>query len=263
MKYCEPLFPRDGDTKEDWEILTELSKKLMALRPGFSGQFEGKMITLIQKFGPARALDAAMRFGAYGAGVNPLSDGITLDKVKRSRGGIDLGPLQPCMPERLYTSDKLIDLAPEVIVKDVARLRKLMESELNQEELVLIGRRQLRSNNSWLHNSARLMGGKNRCTLLMHPEDAQERKISDGETVVVSSRVGSLEIPVESSDAMMRGVVSIPHGFGHGRSGVVLDVATKKAGVSINDLTDEEHFDCLTGNAGFSGVPVEVKSAGV
>lgn len=263
VKYCEPLFERDGNTKQDWEIIVELSKRLMALRPGKATKVQGKMLSLIQQFGPPRALDMAMRFGAYGAGVNPLGDGLTLDKVKKARGGVDLGPLQPCLPERLYTEDKLIDLAPEVIVADVERLRAVLDTEPNEDELVLIGRRQLRSNNSWLHNSKRLMGGKNRCTLLMHPDDAQQRNIDDGDTVVVQSRVGRLEIPMEKTDAMMPGVVSIPHGFGHGKRGSNLDVANKNAGVSINDLTDEEHFDSLTGNAGFSGVPVEVKSTGV
>jgi anaerobic selenocysteine-containing dehydrogenase len=139
----------------------------------------------------------------------------------------------------------------------------VLDTEKNEDELVLIGRRQLRSNNSWLHNSKRLMGGKNRCTLLMHPDDASQRNMDDGDTVVVQSRVGSLEIPLEKTEAMMPGVVSIPHGFGHGKKGSNLDVANKNAGVSINDLTDEEHFDSLTGNAGFSGVPVEVKPVGV
>ena len=264
VKYCEPLFERDGDTKPDWEIIVELSKRLMALRPGKAKQAQGKMFSLIQQLGgPPRALDMALRFGAYGAGMNPLGDGLTLDKVKKTRGGVDLGPLQPCMPERLYTEDKLIDLAPEVIVADVERLRSLLESEQSENELVLIGRRQLRSNNSWLHNSKRLMGGKNRCTLLMHPDDAHACGVDDGDTVVVKSRVGSLEIPMEKTDSMMPGVVSIPHGFGHGKKGSSLDVANKNAGVSINDLTDEEHFDSLTGNAGFSGVPVEVKPVGV
>ena len=204
----------------------------------------------------------AMRFGSYGAGLNPLGDGLTLDQVKKSRGGIDLGPLQPCLPERLFTEDKLVDLAPEVIVKDLDRLGTLLEEDDSEEEFLLIGRRQLRSNNSWLHNSKRLMGGKNRCTLLMHPEDVAGCNVEDGDTVVVSSRVGSVEIPVEATDAMMPGVVSIPHGFGHGRKGVKLDIASKSAGVSINDLTDEMHLDALTGNAGFSGVPVVVKPLG-
>lgn len=263
VKYCEPLFERDGDTKQDWEIIVELSKRLMALKPGKGKKIQGKMFSLIQQFGPPRALDMAMRFGSYGAGINPLGDGLTLDKVKKARGGVDLGPLQPCMPDRLYTEDKLIDLAPEVIVADVERLRAVLDTEKNEDELVLIGRRQLRSNNSWLHNSKRLMGGKNRCTLLMHPDDASQRNMDDGDTVVVQSRVGSLEIPLEKTEAMMPGVVSIPHGFGHGKKGSNLDVANKNAGVSINDLTDEEHFDSLTGNAGFSGVPVEVKPVGV
>ena len=126
--------------------------------------------------------------------------------------------------------------------------------------LELIGRRELRSNNSWMHNSARLVKGRDRCTLLMNPEDAGRRRLTSGQRVLVTSRVGSVEVALEVSDAMRPGVVSLPHGWGHGRAGTSLGVANAVPGASLNDLTDELRVDPLSGTAAFSGVPVEVTS---
>jgi anaerobic selenocysteine-containing dehydrogenase len=126
------------------------------------------------------------------------------------------------------------------------------------DELLLIGRRHLRSNNSWMHNSARLVKGRDRCTLLMHPETARDNGLSDGQQVTVESRVGAVSLALEITDGIRPGVVSIPHGYGHAREGVLLDVAAQHAGVSLNDLTDHALLDELTGNAAFSGVPVRV-----
>lgn len=122
----------------------------------------------------------------------------------------------------------------------------------------LIGRRQLRSNNSWMHNSYRLVKGRDRCTMLLHPSDGSRLGIEDGQLARVTSRVGSLNIKVELSDEIMPGVVSIPHGWGHNREGISMQVAAQHAGQSLNDLTDEHRIDLLTGNAAFNGVPVEV-----
>jgi anaerobic selenocysteine-containing dehydrogenase len=130
----------------------------------------------------------------------------------------------------------------------------------DRAQLLLIGRRHLRSNNSWMHNAARLMKGKDRCTLMIHPDDAKRIGVSDGDKVRISSRVGQVSAPAELTNDMMPGVVSLPHGFGHGRDGVQLRVATDHAGVSVNDLTDERSLD-VSGNAAFSGVPVEVVAA--
>lgn len=262
VKYSEAIFEPDGNTKPDWEIALELSKRLMALRPGKTRKLESKLVHILKSFGPARALDLGLRMGPYGSGINPFDGGLNLKQIKQTIGGIDLGPLQPCMPKRLFTSDKLVALVPELMVGDVPRLLAVLETEpVKNEELVLIGRRQLRSNNSWLHNSPRLMRGKNRCTVLIHPKDATQRGLEEGDVVQVASRVGKVALPAQLSEDMMPGVVSIPHGFGHGRKGAALDVAAQMAGVSINDLTDERHFDELTGNAGFSGVPVTLEQA--
>jgi anaerobic selenocysteine-containing dehydrogenase len=177
--------------------------------------------------------------------------------------GIDLGPLRPCLPERLMTPSRRIELAPEIFLKDVARLERTLLGATASDgkyDLSLIGRRQLRSNNSWMHNSPRLVRGPERCTLLMHPRDAAARGLGPDHTVCVRSRVGEIELPLEISDQVMPGVVSIPHGWGHSRPGIRLATARQHAGASLNDLSDEQLLDELTGNAAFSGVPVSVQA---
>jgi anaerobic selenocysteine-containing dehydrogenase len=217
---------------------------------------------------PELILGLGLRFGPYGAKLNPFSKGLTLRKVKRAVHGIDLGPMTPCLPERLCTADQLINLAPEVLVKDLERVRgRFSELTSNVESngyLLLIGRRQLRSNNSWMHNSQRLVKGnpaKPQCTILMHPIDAADRDLRHGQEVRVESRVGSIVLPVEISNEIMRGVVSIPHGWGHDREGNRLSVAQQHSGASINDLTDELAVDEVCGTAAFNGTRVTVSAA--
>ena len=174
--------------------------------------------------------------------------------------GIDLGALEPCLPDRLRTRNRRIELAPALFVSDLERLRAYRNRNGKQEpELKIIGRRQVRSNNSWMHNVPRLMRGKDRCSLLMHPDDAQRRVLKAGDRVVVTSRTGRVEVPLEISEQMMPGVVSLPHGWGHDREGVRLDTATAQPGASLNDLTDDQKVDPLTGNAAFSGIEVGVE----
>ena len=163
------------------------------------------------------------------------------------------------LPGRLYTEDRKIHLAPTEYLDDLDRLHGRMESWA-PGELVLIGRRQLRSGNSWLHNSERLVTGKPRCTLLVNPADAERYGLADGETAVLSSAAGEVEVPVEVTGEMMPGVVSLPHGWGHSRPGVRLGVASKHAGASINDVTDERFVDELTGTAALSGQRVNVRA---
>jgi anaerobic selenocysteine-containing dehydrogenase len=163
----------------------------------------------------------------------------------------------------LRTADKQIDLAPEVLVQDVERVRTKFFAGAAQQSnghLLLIGRRQLRSNNSWMHNSERLVKGKSRCTILMNPADAAQREFAPGQKVSVRSRVGAVVVPIEISDEMMPGVVSIPHGWGHDRLGVQLQVAQQHAGESINDVTDNLAIDALCGTAAFNGTWVEVEA---
>jgi anaerobic selenocysteine-containing dehydrogenase len=190
----------------------------------------------------------------------PYADRLSMSALEGAPHGIDLGALAPCLPQRLRTEDKLMRLAPPALVADIARLERALDAApAHDGHLELIGRRELRSNNSWMHNSERLVRGKRMCTLLMHPDDAATRGLADGARVRVSSRTGAVEVELETSDAMMPGVVCLPHGWGHDRPGVQLSVARAHGGVSINDLTDDARIDVLTGNAGFSGVAVEVR----
>lgn len=202
-----------------------------------------------------------------------IGQGLTLRKLKKAVHGIDLGPLSSCLPGRLRTSDQRIELAPEGLVKDIERVkawdrgrpaRHSSSTSATPEtngHLLLIGRRQLRSNNSWMHNSQRLVKGnpaKPQCTILMHPTDAAQRHLAAGQNVMVQSRVGSIVVPLEISEEMMPGVVSIPHGWGHDRLGNELEVAQQHAGASINDVTDNQSIDALCGTAAFNGTLVVV-----
>jgi anaerobic selenocysteine-containing dehydrogenase len=259
-KFSPPLFKRSRETRHDWEILFELETRMK--HNGIVGGVKRKLGK--QFFTPERILDLGLRFGPYGARLNPFSKGLTLRKVQKAVHGIDLGPLTPCLPGRLQTADKQIDLAPEVFVKDVERVKTKFLAETafdSNGHLLLIGRRQLRSNNSWMHNSERLVKGnpaKPHCTILMHPIDAADRDVLHGQKVVVRSRVGSIVLPVEISEEIMRGVVSIPHGWGHDRPGNQQSIAQQNAGVSINDITDQQAIDELCGTAAFNGTAVTV-----
>ncbi len=260
-KFSPALFDREADARHDWEILLELETRMRHDR--LRGKINRKLISRF--FGPERILDLGLRFGPYGARLNPFSKGLTLRKVKRAVHGIDLGPMKPCLPERLRTSNRLINLAPDVFVNDIERVRSRLASIVESNgHLLLIGRRQLRSNNSWMHNSHRLVKGnpaKPQCTILMHPADAADRNLIHGQEVRVQSRVGSIVLPVELSSEIMRGVVSIPHGWGHDREGNRLTVAQQHSGASINDLTDELTIDPVCGTAAFNGTKVTVCAA--
>ncbi len=236
-KYSEPLFAKDENAKYDWEVFQELAHHL-------SGAEEPLKLTP-----PEEKLNLGLQFGKYN---------LSVEELKKNPHGVDLGALKPCLPERLFTENKRINLAPELLVKDLERLKT--EEQSGEFSFALIGRRHLRDNNSWLHNSKILVKGKNRCTLLMNAEDAERLNFTNDQTVKVSSRVGEIEIPIEITDKIMSGVVSIPHGYGHGRDGVNLDIANEHAGVSLNDLTDEMQIDELTGNAAFSNVRVNISS---
>jgi anaerobic selenocysteine-containing dehydrogenase len=204
--------------------------------------------------GPARLVDLMVRSGPY--------DGITLDALVAAPHGLDMGPLEPRLPDVLRTPSGRIELAPPEIVADVARLRDRLASvsaaDAEPGELVLVGRRDLRSNNSWMHNVDVLVKGKPRCTLHVHPADAERLGLVDGGSAKVASRVGVLEAPVEVTDAIARGVVSLPHGWGHDLPGVSLSVAGRHAGVNTNLLTDEDVLDPLSGTARLNGIPVSV-----
>lgn len=252
-KYAPPVFPRREDERHDWEILAHLSARLLVPWPARSAYLAVAMR------GPEPIVDLALRAGPYG--MRRGRDRLTLARLKRHPHGLDLGALEPGrLPARLFTPGKRIRIAPPLFVKEAERLAGELEPA-RAPSLVLIGRRHLRSNNSWLHNAQRMVKGPKRCTLLMHPDDARARSLSDGALVRVRSRVGEVMVALEISDEVMRGVVSLPHGWGHTRKGTKLKIAEEHAGVSVNDLTDDTFLDRLSGTAGFSGVVVEVERA--
>lgn len=211
--------------------------------------------------GPERLVDLLLRAGPWGDRFDDASDGLSLAKLRRHPHGLDLGPLTPRLPGVLQTASGKVELAPDLLVADVDRLRAGLETRRRSDGLVLVGRRHLRSNNSWMHNVEALAKGPERCTLLVHPGDAARLGLTEGGRARVRSRVGEVVAPVVVSDEMMPGVVSLPHGYGHSGDGLTLRVAARHAGVSSNDLTDETLLDVLSGNAVLNGIPVVVSAA--
>ncbi|HJS71897.1 MAG TPA: molybdopterin-dependent oxidoreductase [Acidimicrobiia bacterium] len=207
--------------------------------------------------GPVRMLDFLVRTGPYGDGYGDDADGLTLEKLKESPHGVDLGPLQPRLPGDLCTPSGKVELAPQALLADVPRLEAAIEATPNGG-FVLIGRRDVRSNNSWMHNVDVLVKGRERCTLQMNPADAA-RIGADGK-VKISSSAGTLVAPVEVTDDIMPGVVSLPHGWGHDLDGSSLSVAATRPGVNSNLLSTGD-MDPISGNAVLNGIPVEVVPA--
>jgi anaerobic selenocysteine-containing dehydrogenase len=217
------------------------------------------MRALGSRRGPERLLDLALRSGPYGDAFGQRPGGLTLAQVEAAAGGVDLGALAPRIPELLRTPSGQVELAPPSLLADLPRA--LADLDLDVPPLVVVGRREVRSNNSWMHNLPVLAKGPERCTLLVHPDDAAAIGLADGGRARVARGARSVEVPVSFSAAMMRGVVSLPHGWGHDRDGARLEVAAQRPGVSLNDLLDETLTDPLSGNAVLSGVAVTVAPA--
>jgi anaerobic selenocysteine-containing dehydrogenase len=297
-KFSPPTLPRADGQPAEWEILLTLAKGVrgMAMAPlPMADDVVARevidreltdlrvqepdaklpstaevMAALGDRRGPARLVDALLRLGPWGDrfGARPAAGGLTsaaaggglsVDALLAQPHGVDLGPLQPSLPDVIRTADGLIDLAPARILADVARLEASIDRA--PPPVVLIGRRHLRSNNSWMHNLTPLIKGPDRCTLLVHPEDAARFGLRNGGHARVTSRVGEVVAPVEVSDEVMPGVVSLPHGFGHDRPGARLAVAGRHAGVNVNILSDDGAVDAASGNAAFNGVAVTLAEA--
>ncbi len=284
-KYSPAIFEPAPQQPLEWEVLLTLAALVNGAKPAdvdvdaldqlfFAGlvagitqlpgsRIEGRdpaeIVAATPGRGPARLLDFQIRSGPWGEGYGGDPDGLTLEKLAALPDGIDLGPMVPRLDEVLATSSGRIELSPEYILGDVPRL----EASLGEAEqgLVLVSRRHVRSNNSWMHNAPSLMTGRDRCTLLVHPDDAAERGLEDGARVRVRSEAGALEVPVEVSDEMRRGVVCLPHGFGHDKPGTRLGVASERPGVCSNVLAPGESVDVPSGNAVVNGFPVEVSRA--
>lgn len=197
-------------------------------------------------------IDLMLRIGPYGDWNGGT---LNLRTLLDNPHGIDLGPLQPRLPDVLLTTSARVDLAPQQLLDDVSRLRSQLTTVA--PEMVLIGRRQLRSNNSWMHNIEPLMGGSNRCTLQINPADVA--RLGLGDRAVVKSAAGTLTVALEPTETIMPGVVSLPHGWGH--SQLTHTVARAHAGVNANVLTDDSVLDVPSGNAVFNGVPITLVPA--
>ncbi|GAA3139524.1 anaerobic selenocysteine-containing dehydrogenase [Kribbella aluminosa] len=243
-RWNDAVLPKPATARHDWEIFRDLGLALVRRTPWSRRRAEA---TARLRVPPRWIVDAGLRIGPYRLSVG---------KLRRSPGGIDLGPLQPALPGALHKTSKRIDLAQRMILDDLPRLDALQP--LSADELLLIGRRHLRNNNSWMHNSARLVKGRPRHQLLMHPHDLADRDLADGQLVTITSAAGSISVEVAASNDIMRGVVSLPHGFGHNRDGSRLTVANQVAGQSINDITDSALIDPTSGTAAVNGVPVTV-----
>ena len=202
-------------------------------------------------------LDKELKDGPYG------DQGMSLQKLIDNPHGVDLGPLMPCIEDRIKTAEGKVCLLPQLYVDDLARLNAVMTKPTRDENYpyYLIGRRLVKSHNTWTQNSERLVKGKNPCTLEVHPEDAKKLGIIKGQLLKVSSTVGEIEIEAVITDDIRQGVVSMPQGWGHNQKGTRMAVAATQAGVSINDLTDANRVDTLTGNAALNGTPVTINAA--
>lgn len=240
-RFNEAIWPRPDDERYDWEVFPAVCTRLAA-----------KTGREYKPLGPTAAVIEEML--ARGASEH----GVTMSTLRAAPHGIDLGPLEPSLFQRLETADGKIDCAPDPALADIARFQEGSGASLRPGTFRLIGRRHLRSNNSWMHSSHRLIKGKPRDQLLMHPDDLASLRLQDGQTVEVRGGGGAVRIAVEASETMMRGVVCLPHGFGHHRPGTRLGLAERNAGVSYNDLADGT-VDAVSGNAALNGMTVEVR----
>jgi anaerobic selenocysteine-containing dehydrogenase len=273
VRWSPAIFPRD-DRPHEWEILIRLGailagtpaadvdvaafdNMLFAERAARHGVDAADVFDKTDLRGPDRIADMTIRMSPWGDGYGERPGGLTLESLRRDHPhGVDFGPMAPRFDDIIRTASGDVELAHDVILDDIPRLRERLARP--SEGLVLIGRRHVRSNNSWMHNVTVLVKGKSRCTLLVHPDDAAELGLRDGERAQVTSEAGSVEADVEISDEIRRGVVSLPHGWGHDRPGTRLSVAREHAGTNSNVLAPGRLLDVPSGNAAVNGIPVEV-----
>jgi anaerobic selenocysteine-containing dehydrogenase len=250
----------DGDPSlvDEQVIATTLAKESADTGSPVAGRPVDELTAMLAA-GPGyeRRLDMMLRLGPYGDAFGARPDGLTLERLKAAPHGIDLGPLAPRLPGVLRTPSGRIELAPESLVADAARLRDSLGRDVDR--FVLIGRRHLRSNNSWMHNVPALAGGTNLCTLQMHPDDVAELGLAG--TAKIKGPGGEVLAPIEPMPGIRRGVVSLPHGWGHDREGTRMDVAAGRPGVNVNQLNDGRALDPLSGTAVLNGIPVDIAPA--
>jgi anaerobic selenocysteine-containing dehydrogenase len=259
-RWSPPVVEREKGERADWEILLELTERLGGgpLGEPVVDRLLGWLRPLGVRWTPTGFLDLLLRVGPYGDRFLPWSKGLSLEKLKAAPHGIDLGPLQPGIEHRLYHRDKRIHLASPCMLDAIAALSRDLDRKAGENGLVLIGRRELRSNNSWMHNLPSLVSGRERCVLYVHPDDAARYQVRDGELAILESRVHRGEVRVAVTDEMRPGVVSLPHGWGHADSAPWQKVAGSHAGVSINDWVDDAVVEPIIGQSILNGVPVRL-----
>jgi anaerobic selenocysteine-containing dehydrogenase len=286
--YSEPVLPLADGQPDEWEVISKLTLIAQGMGPdadpaivddlAIDGMIAGAVkdehsnvfgrdaadlraaLDADGRRGPERMIDFMLRTGPFGDGFGADPDGTSLDDLLAHPHGRDFGALVPRLPEILRTPSGAVELAPDVFVDDLDRLAAAMPA-LTERDFVLVGRRHLRSNNSWMHNIHVLVKGRPRCTLQVHPDDADSLGLTDGGAVRVTSRVGEVVAPVEVTDAIRPGVVSLPHGWGHDLPGAKLRVAAEHAGVNSNVLADDRAIDPLSGTSVLNGIPVELQPA--
>jgi anaerobic selenocysteine-containing dehydrogenase len=260
-KWSEPVLPAEPDSRDDWDILYELSLRLAARRRGRLAEAAAGLALRLGRPSSERVIDALLRAGPYGDRFLPFRDGLSLAKLRRAPHGIDLGPLVPMGRERVRTPSGRVDLVPAALVADVGRVEGWIEAA-RTGSLSMIGRRHVRSNNSWMHNLRSLVKGPDRATLQMHPDDALRLGLAGGAPVRVKSRAGAVTARLEVTDDVMPGIVSLPHGFGHEAAASTMKIAGAVPGPNANAVTDELMLEPLTSTAILQGVPVTVEALG-
>jgi anaerobic selenocysteine-containing dehydrogenase len=259
-RWSPPVVERENGELADWEILLELTERLGGGPLG--DPWVDRALRWLRPLGvrwtPTGFLDLLLRLGPYGDRFLPWSKGLSLKKLKAAPHGIDLGALQPGVERRLYHRDKRIHLASPCILEAMAVLERDVDTKAGENGLVLIGRRELRSNNSWMHNVPSLVSGRERCVLYVNPDDAARYEVRDGEMAILESRVHRGEVRVAVTDEMRPGVVSLPHGWGHADSARWQKVAGSHAGVSVNDWVDDSVVEPIIGQSILNGVPVRL-----
>jgi anaerobic selenocysteine-containing dehydrogenase len=287
--YSIPVLQKDEGSPEEHEILLKLAGILQGLGPdndptaledqtvnamvmgavsnsgsNIHGRDADEILNMLNtggRRGTARSLDFALQTGPYGAAFGANPGGLSLDVLLANPHGVDLGALEPKMPEMLRTPSGRIELSPEVFINDLKRLKESMNG-VDLDQMLLVGRRDLKSNNSWMHNIKVLTKGSLSCTAHIHPNDAARIGAVTGTALRIASRVGEVQVPAEVTDSVRPGVVSLPHGWGHSVPGTKMSVAGEKAGVNSNILTDDQVLDPLSGNAVLSAIPVTVEVVG-
>lgn len=286
--YSTAVLPLDDGQPDEWEILAKLGAIAQGFGPDVDPSIvdDGAIESLVRhsvadptspihgrnadeirsaldskhRRGPARMLDFMLQTGPHGAAFGANPGGASLDLLLANPHGVDFGALEPRLPEALRTRSGAIEMAPAELVADVDRLLDFVESARDRG-MVLIGRRHLKSNNSWMHNVRVLTKGSMSCSLMIHPDDAADLGLTDGASATVTSRVGSVTVPIEITDDIRPGVVSLPHGWGHSEPGTAMRVAAEKPGVNSNVLTDDRALDPLSGTSVLNGIPVMVVPA--